>query len=188
MIYTNIGSCCAPETNIMLYHLYINIFKEFRIHRGLCSQINKLWYMVLGGLPGGSVVKNLTAFAGDASLIPGLGRSLGEGNGNPLQYSCLEKPMDRGAWWGHKESDTTQWLNNKKNMTLDRFLTPCKPQSSFVKWEEEYLPPRVIVRRSWSNRKFVLMTAWWLWQLTKSWGFETEVRYLISLLVNTLTV
>ena len=63
--------------------------------------------MVLGGLPGGSVVKNLPAVAGDASLIPGLGRSLGEGNGNPLQYSCLEKPVDRGAWWGHKESDTT---------------------------------------------------------------------------------
>ena len=37
---------------------------------------------------------------GDAGLIPGLGRSLGEGNGNPLQYSCLENPMDRGAWLG----------------------------------------------------------------------------------------
>ena len=37
--------------------------------------------------------------AGDLGLIPGLGRSTGEGNGNPLQYSCLEDPMDRGAWW-----------------------------------------------------------------------------------------
>ena len=37
--------------------------------------------------------------AGDLGLIPGLGRSPGEGNGNPLQYSCLENPMDRGAWW-----------------------------------------------------------------------------------------
>ena len=36
---------------------------------------------------------------GDKGLIPGLGRSPGEGNGNPRQYSCLEKPMDRGAWW-----------------------------------------------------------------------------------------
>ena len=36
---------------------------------------------------------------GDMGLIPGLGRSPGEGNGNPLQYSCLENPMDRGAWW-----------------------------------------------------------------------------------------
>ena len=54
------------------------------------------------GFPGGSVVKNPPANAGDgrdASLIPGAGRSPGEGNGNPLQCSCLENPMDRGAWW-----------------------------------------------------------------------------------------
>ena len=43
--------------------------------------------------------KNLPADARDAGSIPGLGRSLGEGNGNPLQYSCLENPMDRGVWW-----------------------------------------------------------------------------------------
>ena len=53
------------------------------------------------GLPFGSVVKNPPANAGDAGdmgLIPGLGRSPGEGNGNPLQYSCWENPMDREAW------------------------------------------------------------------------------------------
>ena len=51
------------------------------------------------GFPGGSVVKNLPANAGDArdkGLIPGSGRFLGGGNGNPLQYPCLENPMDRG--------------------------------------------------------------------------------------------
>ena len=51
--------------------------------------------------PGGAVVKNLPAIAGDTrdlSSIPGSGRSLGGGNGNPLQYSCLENPVDRGAW------------------------------------------------------------------------------------------
>ena len=47
---------------------------------------------------GGLVLKNLPADAGDVSLIPGSGRSSGEGNGNPLQDSCLENPMDRGAW------------------------------------------------------------------------------------------
>jgi len=47
---------------------------------------------------GGSVVKNLPANAGDAGLILGLGRSPGGGNGNPLQYSRLGNPMDRGAW------------------------------------------------------------------------------------------
>ena len=54
------------------------------------------------GFPRGSVVKNFLANAGDmgdASSIPGLGRSPREGNGIPLQYSCLEYPMDRGAWW-----------------------------------------------------------------------------------------
>ena len=50
------------------------------------------------GFPGGSVVKNLPANAGDAGSIPGSGRSPGERNGNPLQYSCLENPTDRGAW------------------------------------------------------------------------------------------
>ena len=51
------------------------------------------------GLPGGSVLKNLPANAGVSGLILGWGRSPGEGNGNPLQYSCLENPMDRGGWW-----------------------------------------------------------------------------------------
>ena len=54
------------------------------------------------GFPGGVVVKNPPANAGDTgdpSLIPGLGRSPREGNGNLLQYSCLENPMDRGVWW-----------------------------------------------------------------------------------------
>ena len=49
--------------------------------------------------PGGSEVKASACNAGDLGLIPGLGRFPGEENGNPLQYSCLENPMDRGAWW-----------------------------------------------------------------------------------------
>ena len=51
-----------------------------------------------GGFLGGSVVKNPPANTGDACMIPGWGKSPGEGNGNPLQYSCLENPMDRGVW------------------------------------------------------------------------------------------
>ena len=55
--------------------------------------------------------------AGDPGLIPGLERFPGEGNGNPLQYSCLENPMDRGVWWATvhgvtKESAMTQWLTD----------------------------------------------------------------------------
>ena len=60
----------------------------------------------------GSVVKNLPANAGDPGSIPGSERSAGEGNGNPLQYSCMGNPTDRGLWWvvvhrGANESDTT---------------------------------------------------------------------------------
>ena len=54
--------------------------------------------MVLQGFPGDSGVKNLPASAGDAGSIPGWGRSSGKGNGNTFQYSCLENPMDKGAW------------------------------------------------------------------------------------------
>ena len=51
------------------------------------------------GLPRWLNSKESTCQAGDVGSIPGLGRSPGEGNGNPLQYSCLETPMDGGAWW-----------------------------------------------------------------------------------------
>ena len=60
------------------------------------------------------IVKNLLAMQGDPDLIPGLGRFPGAGNGNPLQYSCLENPMDGGDWGlqsiGSQESDTTEQL------------------------------------------------------------------------------
>ena len=53
---------------------------------------------ILWGFPNGSDGKVSACNAGDLGSIPGLGRSPGEGNGNPLQYSCLENPMDGGAW------------------------------------------------------------------------------------------
>ena len=53
----------------------------------------------VAGFPGGSAVRNTPANAGDMGSIPGLGRSPEEGNGHPLQHSCLENPMNRGAWW-----------------------------------------------------------------------------------------
>ena len=64
------------------------------------------------------MVKNLPAKAVDVDSIPGSGRSPGEGNGNPLQYSCLENPMDKRSLvgyspWGPKESDTTERLSTQ---------------------------------------------------------------------------
>ena len=54
--------------------------------------------LALPFFPGGSDGEASVYDAGDPGMIPGLGRSLGEGNGNPLQYYCLENPMDRGTW------------------------------------------------------------------------------------------
>ena len=60
------------------------------------------------GFRGGSDNKDYACNTGDLGLIPGSGRSPGEGNGNPLQYSCLENPMDRGHWWAivHKVTES----------------------------------------------------------------------------------
>ena len=79
-------------------------------------------YNILGFL-GGSAGKESVCNVGELGLIPGLRRSPGEGNGNPLQYSCLENPMDRGTWWATvhgvaKESDTTEHAHMTKYKIL----------------------------------------------------------------------
>ena len=64
------------------------------------------------GFPDGSVVKNPPANAGDSGhmgSIPGSGRSSGGGHGNPLQYSCLENPVDRGVWWATVQRVAKSW-------------------------------------------------------------------------------
>ena len=61
------------------------------------------------GFPGGLAVKNPSANAGDVGSIPGSGRSSREGNGNPLQYSCLGNIMDRGAWQAAVHGVTKSW-------------------------------------------------------------------------------
>ena len=85
-----------------------------------CSQLVSLspissWHMLGRGSQVALVVKNLPANAGDvrdAGSIPGWGRSPGVGNGNPLQYSCLENLTDRGAWWAtiHRVAKSQTWL------------------------------------------------------------------------------
>ena len=70
--------------------------------------------MVYNGFPGGSVVKNLPVDAGNIGSVPGLGRSPGGGNGNPLQYFCLENRHGQSSLvdyspWGHKESDKIEF-------------------------------------------------------------------------------
>ena len=70
----------------------------FSVRNKIISALIFLFTIVLMGFPGGSDGKESACNVGDLGSIPGLGRSSGEGNGNPLQYSCLKNPMDRGAW------------------------------------------------------------------------------------------
>ena len=65
---------------------------------------------VTEGFPGASDGKESACNAGDLSSISGLGRSPGERNGNPLQYSCLENPKDRGAWWAIVLGVAKSWI------------------------------------------------------------------------------
>ena len=88
-----------PETALNIYHkrvevipvvtMWAPLYLAWHFHMVYFQQMN---------FSGGSAVKNPPASAGDAGSIPGPGRSPGKGNGNPLQYSCLGNPMDRGAW------------------------------------------------------------------------------------------
>ena len=64
----------------------------------MSSRTHKFPIEVLHKFPGSSVGKESACSAGDPGLVTGSGRSPGKGNGNPLQYSCLDNPMDRGAW------------------------------------------------------------------------------------------
>ena len=84
------------------------------------------WY-AYQGFPGGSDGKESACSVRDLGSTPGSGRSPGEGNGNPLQYSCLENSMDRGAFWGTvhgvtKESDMTEGLK----LSLLHFFSDIK--------------------------------------------------------------
>ena len=101
----------CPSTNeyinkIWLYPYYKILFNH-KMSMGL-QRVRHDWkvnkgsthtHLLLGGFPGGTVVKNLPANAGDMGSIPESERSLGGRNSNPLQYSCLENSMDGGAWW-----------------------------------------------------------------------------------------
>ena len=86
---------------------------KFAVPFGIYLTVKLLGHIVTcGGFPGGSSVKKSVCQAGDVGLISGSGRSPREGNDNPLQYSCLDNPMDKGTCWAAvhrvvKESDKT---------------------------------------------------------------------------------
>ena len=84
-----VWSSLTKQPNVSGFLLFMNI--QERAFPSLCLRRQPCF-------PGGSEVKALAWNVGDPGLIPGTGRSLGEGTGNPLQYSCLENPIDGGAW------------------------------------------------------------------------------------------
>ena len=77
-------------------------------------------------------IKNLPANAGDLGSIPGLGRSPGGGHGNPLQYSCLENPMDRGTWWATVHGVTKSRTQLRLTLSFSSYLHI--PESGVLAW------------------------------------------------------
>ena len=75
--------------------------------------------------------KETACNVGDPGSIPGLGKSPGEGHGNPLQYSCLENPMDRGAWWSTVRGVTKSWTQlsdfSYKNQNIQEVFLVVSP-------------------------------------------------------------
>ena len=105
------------------------------------------WVVMITDLPGGSDSKASVYNAGDPGSIPGLGRSPGEGNCKPLQYYCLENPMDRGAWWAtvHGVAKTRTQLSNSSSLNDNRNKVHSKLNALDSSWNQ--LP------QPWSMKK-----------------------------------
>ena len=117
------------QTKNKMWYWYISIVCVYTYtHTHIYLSMNMWICMCYTGFPGGSVVKNLPANAGDTGSIPGLERSPGGQNGNPLQSSCLENPMDRGArqatvHGGHKELQLSDWGHTyNRDMSVSHFM------------------------------------------------------------------
>ena len=110
------GIYCVQGTILSYIEIYISSSQQFYDASNFLSLFYR-WalYTLHLDFPGGPVMKNLPANAGDASSIPGSERSPGEGNGNLLQYSCLHNAMDRRAWWAivHRIAKSWTWLSTR---------------------------------------------------------------------------
>ena len=109
-----ISRCFAwVKGKYLVFNLEITLssFHSYELDYSWCWEF---WYsQSIRGFPGGSDGKESASNVGDLGSIPGSGRPRGEGNGNPLQYSCLENSMDRGAWRAivHGDTESQTWLS-----------------------------------------------------------------------------
>ena len=165
----------------MFYHSFLNLFwlpaawTELHVEGAITDSGGE----TLQGFPGGSVAQNPSASAGDTGdmgLIPGLGRSGGEGNGNPLQHSRLESPMGRGAWWaavrGVAKSHTTEQLSTQAHETQQ--LSLSHEVSTVLEWTRM----RTRLNEDWqSTRPEVWIKAkQLLFKLWQCWGYFTQSK------------
>ena len=130
---------------------------------------------ITDGFPGGSVGKESACNVGDLGSIPGLGRSPGGGNGNPLQYSCLEKPhwqrnLVGYSPWGPKESDTAEWLSTTQHSYLGfpdgsgskESACNARDPDSIPEWGRSHGEGNgYLLQCSWEN--FIVRGASWAW-------------------------
>ena len=109
--------------------------------------------------PGGSKVKNPPANTGDLGLIPGPGRSPEEGNGNPLQYSCLGNPLDRGTWWAtvHIFSKSQTWLSDWTHTETHT----CASSREWQECKKASGNPGCLLKASLGAAMLPLLTVYW---------------------------
>ena len=84
-----------------------------------------VYIYICASFPGGLDSKASACNAGNLDSIPGLGRSTGEGNGNPVQYSCLENPMEGGAWWATVNGVIKSWTRLSDLTSLHIYIYIC---------------------------------------------------------------
>ena len=109
-------------------------FSGFESQGGANSEFLK---MLNSGFPGGSDGREPACSEGDQGLISGLGRSLGEGNCNPLQYSCLENSRDRGTCWATVHEVAKSWLDTTERLSLSLSLWQLRKggkEGGFPRW------------------------------------------------------
>ena len=109
-VYTVSSSKCQPHKMLLMFYL--------------SQPLQQPWW----GSPGGSDGKESACSAGDPGAIPGSGRFLAGGHGHPLQFSCLENPMDRGAWWAIVASGVPKELDTTERPTLSHFQSSPRSQ------------------------------------------------------------